>query len=77
MSERERKIDEMQALVNKYQGIQPDQPVQEPTESIWDTIKRTKSNLIDKPLENLRIMQKTQALKAKKYTDEMQDILRQ
>jgi hypothetical protein len=79
MSDRQRKIDEMQALVNRYQGVQPEtasKPVAQPSESIWDTIKRTKSNLIDSPMENLRMKQQIQAKKWKKYHDEMTTILK-
>jgi len=80
MSERKRKIAAMQAVVDRYPNVTtqetPSQTTQS-TESIWDTIKRTKSNLIDKPLENLSIKQKTQARKWKKYHDEMKDILSQ
>ena len=80
LTDRQRKIQGLQALVDKYPDVgggelQHTMPGEGGGESTWDTIKRTKRNVIDSPLENLRIRQKTQALKAKKYRDEMNSIL--
>ena len=74
--DRKRKIQGLQNLVDQYPDVKPVTPVA-PQESVWDTVKRTKQTLVDKPFEGLRIKQKSKARQWKSYRDEIQGILRQ